>query len=184
MPWRRPGASGPLEYALTLERLLDASVSNVWRRWTEPVLLEQWFCPTKPWCVTDARIGLRPGGEFSSVMHGPNGEEFEAAGAVLEVVPRKRLVTIDAFRPSWIPSGRAFMVTEILLETAGTGRTRYMAHAGHWDEAARAEHEATGSTRDGARQRASSRPSPGRYERRAGADGRWGGPSGPHLTLV
>lgn len=135
--------SGLLEYALTLERLLDAPVGNIWRCWTEPALLEQWFCP-KPWYVTDARIELRPGGEFSSLMHGPDGEEFEAAGVVLEVVPRKRLVTTDAFRPGWIPSGRAFMVTEILLEAAGTGKTRYTARARHWDEAARAEHEAMG----------------------------------------
>ena len=135
--------SGSPEYALTLDRLLDAPVGKVWRCWTEPALLERWFCP-KPWYVTDARIELRPGGEFSSVMHGPDGEEFEAAGVVLEVVSRKRLVTTDAFRPGWIPSGRAFMVTEILLEGVGTGRTRYTARAWHWDEAARAEHEAMG----------------------------------------
>ena len=134
---------GPAEHALTLERMLDAPVGKVWRCWAEPALLEQWFCP-KPWYVTDARIELRPGGEFSSVMHGPDGEEFEAAGVVLEVVPPNRLVTTDAFRAGWIPSGRAFMVTEILLEAAGRGRTRYTARARHWDEAARAEHEAMG----------------------------------------
>ena len=135
--------SGPPEFALTLERLLDAPVREVWRCWTEPALLEQWFCP-KPWRVTDARIELRPGGEFSSVMHGPDGEEFEAAGVVLEAVPGKRLVTTDALLPGWIPSGRAFVVTEILLEAAGAGKTRYTARVRHWDEAARAEHEATG----------------------------------------
>ena len=135
--------TGPPEFALTLERLLDAPVAEVWQCWTDPALLEQWFCP-KPWYVTDARIELRPGGEFSSVMHGPDGEEVEATGVVLEAVPGKRLITTDAFRPGWIPSGRAFMVTEILLEATAAGRTRYTARVRHWDEAARAEHEAMG----------------------------------------
>lgn len=141
MPMTRD--TGPPEFALTLERLLDAPVGEIWRCWTEPALLEQWFCP-KPWYVTDARIELRPGGEFSSVMHGPVGEDVDAAGVVLEAVPGKRLITTDAFRPGWIPSERAFMVTEIRLEAAGAGRTRYTARVRHWDEAARAEHEAMG----------------------------------------
>lgn len=60
-----------------------------------------------------------PGGEFCSVMNDPNGETFEHAGVFLEVKPRRRLVTTDAFRPGWIPSGRAFMVAETLFEDAG-----------------------------------------------------------------
>jgi uncharacterized protein YndB with AHSA1/START domain len=32
-------------FALTLERIMDAPVEKVWRGWTEPALLEQWFCP-------------------------------------------------------------------------------------------------------------------------------------------
>ena len=67
---RRPGPA----HVLTLERLIDAAVENVWRCWTEPELLEQWFCP-KPWYVTDACIELEPGGEFSLVMNGPGRRE-------------------------------------------------------------------------------------------------------------
>lgn len=130
-------------HVLTLERLIDAPVENVWRCWTEPELLEQWFCP-KPWYVTDARIELEPGGEFSLVMNGPDGERFEEVGVVLQVEPMRRLKTTDAFRPGWIPSGRAFMVAEVLLEDAGDGRTRYTASAMHWDEEARKEHEQMG----------------------------------------
>ena len=135
--------SGPPEYVLTLERLIDAPVGQVWRRWTESGLLEAWFCP-KPWYVTDARIDLRPAGEFSSVMHGPNGEEVENVGVFLEIEPERRLVTTDAFHRGWISTGRAVMVAEILLEPAGEGSTRYTARARHWDEAARHEHEALG----------------------------------------
>ncbi len=139
-----PAEDGPgPAHVLTIERLIDAPVENVWRCWTEPELLERWFCP-KPWYVTDARIELEAGGEFSLVMNGPDGERFEEMGVVLEVEPMRRLKTTDAFLPGCIPSGRAFMVAEVLLEDAGDGRTRYTASAMHWDEEARKEHEQMG----------------------------------------
>jgi uncharacterized protein YndB with AHSA1/START domain len=37
-------------YELVLQRTLQAPRMAVWRCWTEPALMEQWFCP-KPWCV-------------------------------------------------------------------------------------------------------------------------------------
>ena len=128
---------------LTLTREMDAPRDNLWRCWTEPDLLEKWFCP-KPWYVTDALIDLTPGGAFDSVMHGPDGEQFPVTGVFLEIVPKERLVTTDAFRPGWRPSERAFMVTEVTFEDIGKGRTRYTATARHWTAEARAEHEAMG----------------------------------------
>lgn len=132
-----------IEHELVLTRNFDAPPDKVWRCWTEPALLEQWFCP-KPWYVTEVNIDLRPGGEFSSVINGPDGEKFDNIGVFLEIEPQKRLVTTDAFRPGWIPSGRAFMAAEMTFEDAGDGRTRYTARAMHWDEAARKEHEQMG----------------------------------------
>jgi len=131
------------QHALTLDRILDAPVANVWRCWNEPKLLEQWFCP-KPWFVSGARMDLRPGGESFSVMNGPEGERFENIGVFLEVSPMKRIVTTDAFLPGWIPSERPFMVAETLFAESGQGRTHYTWRAMHWTEAAMKEHEAMG----------------------------------------
>lgn len=127
---------------LILDRLLAAPRLAVWRCWTEPDLLCQWFCP-KPWFVSEARIDLHPGGEMFTVMNGPAGERFENLGVVLDMVPGERLVTTDAFVPGWRPSGRAFMVAEVTLRDEGDG-TRYIATARHWTPEARAEHEAMG----------------------------------------
>ena len=91
--------AGP-EHVLTLDRVLDAPVEKLWRCWVEPGLLKQWFCP-RPWYVSDVRMDLRPGGEFTSVMHGPSGESFVNAGVFLEVEPRRRLVSTDALLPGW-----------------------------------------------------------------------------------
>lgn len=109
------------QHALELILDLDAPREKLWRCWTEPKLLEKWFCP-KPWYVSDARIDLRPGGEFSCRMHGPNGEEFPNTGVFLEVVPNERLVTTDAFHPGWKPTGRPFMVAEVTFEDLGGGQ--------------------------------------------------------------
>ncbi|MBU3028514.1 SRPBCC family protein [Paracoccus marinaquae] len=128
---------------LVLDRILNAERNRLWRCWTEPKLLEQWFCP-KPWHVTDAVLDLRPGGEFSTVMHGPEGEEFPNTGVCLEVVAGRKLVFTDAFTPGWRPSGRPFMVADVSFEDAGEGRTHYVARAMHWTEEARKEHEAMG----------------------------------------
>ena len=67
------------ERDLFLARDVAASPEALWRGWTEPDLLKQWFCP-KPWRVTDAEIDLRPGGIFRAAMAGPNGEVVDEGG--------------------------------------------------------------------------------------------------------
>ncbi len=129
-------------HCLTLERTLAAPLENVWRCWTTPDLLEQWFCP-KPWFVSDVRISLQAGGVFASVINGPDGERFDNVGVFLEVEPMQRLVFTDALRPGWIPAQRAFMVCEVRFAADGD-HTGYRARAMHWDQAAREEHEKMG----------------------------------------
>ena len=131
------------KYVLTLDRVLDAPLANVWRCWTESALMERWFCP-KPWSISDVRLDMRPGGECFFVMHGPDGERFENPGVFLAVEQQRRIVTTDAFLPGWIPSERAFMVADVLMEDAGDGRTHYVARAMHWSEEAMREHERMG----------------------------------------
>lgn len=84
--------------ALVLERMLAAPRAAIFRCWTEPDLLMQWFCP-KPWQVSAARIDALPGGEFFTVMNGPKGERHENPGVFLEVARDRRLVFTDAFTP-------------------------------------------------------------------------------------
>ncbi|NBX20784.1 MAG: hypothetical protein EBR58_05105 [Betaproteobacteria bacterium] len=72
------------EFALSLERRLAVPRSAVWRCWTEPALLCQWFCP-KPWGVSHADIELHAGGRFFTHMVGPNGEQMPNAGVFLHL---------------------------------------------------------------------------------------------------
>ena len=128
---------------LKLERTLDAPRMAIWRCWTEPDLLKQWFCP-KPWYVSEVRSELRPGGEFFSVMKGPNGESHDNPGVWLEIVEGKRLVMTDAFTPDWRPKPDPFMVAVVEFADEPDGKTLYRATASHWTEEACRQHEEMG----------------------------------------
>ena len=112
---KEAGTESEPKHVLSLERVIDAPVANVWRCWTEPELLKRWFCP-KPWYVSEVRMDMRPGGEFFTMMNGPEGEQFPNTGIFLEIEPQRRIVTTDAMRPGWIPSAKPFMVSEVTFE--------------------------------------------------------------------
>lgn len=130
----------PLE--LTLTRLIDAPPEKLFRAWTEPELLVQWFVP-KPWTATSAEMDVRPGGSSVVVMRSPEGQEFPNRGVYLDVVKNERLVFTDAFTSAWVPSAKAFMVGTITFENED-GKTRYTARVLHWSEADCKAHEDMG----------------------------------------
>ena len=116
---------------LVLERILQAPRDRIWRCWTEPALLRQWFAPA-PWTVARAEVDVRPGGASHIVMRSPEGQEFPNDGIYLDVVPGERLVFTDAYTRAWVPSPKPFFTGILTLEDAGPGRTRYVARALHW----------------------------------------------------
>lgn len=122
---------GPRE--LILNRLLDAPRAKIWRAWTEPELLMQWFCPL-PWKVTEAKLDIRPGGASYIVMEGPEGQRFPNEGQYLELIKDQKLVFTDAFVGDWQPSEKPFFTGIITMADEG-GKTRYIARARHWTEA-------------------------------------------------
>jgi len=133
-------------HELRVEYLLDAPCPNVWRCWTEPELLEQWFHP-ESWTTEVRALELRPGGASHIVMHGPDGEVSDGTGVLLEVIPRRRFVFTNAYRAGWIPArepeGAPFRT--MIVELADEGmRTRYVVRALHWTEEARERHERIG----------------------------------------
>ena len=131
------------ELDLVLERVVDVPPEQVWRAWTEPDLLLQWFTP-KPWETIACEIDLRPGGIFSTTMRSPEGEVMPAdPGCYLEVVPNRKLTFTDALGPGFRPKEKGFFTATLLLEPEGAG-TRYTAIAKHIDKEGRKSHEDMG----------------------------------------
>ncbi|MBS1984588.1 MAG: SRPBCC family protein [Bdellovibrionales bacterium] len=134
------------KFDISFERVSRLSPEQIWRGWTHPATLMQWFCP-RPWRVTDCRVDLRPGGEFFTVMEGPAGERVENHGCFLEVVPNQRLTWTNMmskdYRPESIGHPGFGFVATILLGKAG-GQTSYRAVVKHAEEAGRKQHEAMG----------------------------------------
>ena len=57
---------------ITIARLIAAPVAAVWRCWSDPALLPQWFGPEGYRCITK-EIDLRDGGVWRFDMIGPDG---------------------------------------------------------------------------------------------------------------
>ena len=129
-------------HELTLTRLIAAPRDIVWRCWTEPDLIKEWFTP-RPWTSPVVEIDLRPGGASYMLFRGPNGEEFPNRGIYLEVVPNERIVFTDAYTSAWVPSAKPFF-TGILTFEDEAGQTRYTARARHWNAEDCAAHEKMG----------------------------------------
>lgn len=127
---------------LVLTRLIDAPREKLYRAWTEPALLKQWFAPL-PYTTPVAELDVRPGGANLIVMRGPDGQDMPNRGVYLEVVPNERLVVTDAFTTAWEPSAKPFMTLLLTFENEG-GKTRYTARARHWTVEDRDAHEKMG----------------------------------------
>ena len=127
---------------LVLEREIDVPIELVWRAWTTPKHLREWFAP-KPWTITACDLDLRPGGELNFTMRSPDGQEFANTQCYLEVAPFERLVTTDTLLGGYRPSSNPFFTAVLDLAKKGEG-TLYRAIAIHGDEAGRKKHEEMG----------------------------------------
>lgn len=138
-------------YDLVLERTLNAPRELVWKAWTDPALLKQWFAP-RPYEISELELDLKPGGIFRIRMVGPDGFDTGHGnpGCVLEVVEGEKLVWTSALGPEYRPAltgegCESFPMTAVVtIADAGDGKTLYRAVALHKDKADRDQHEAMG----------------------------------------
>ena len=133
---------------LSFTRELAAAPINVWRCWTEPALLEQWFAP-KPVRTTDVVIEPYPGGRFDTTMHIPDmPDPMTGHGCVLVAEEARRFAFTNmmagGFQPNDTsgPGGFAF-TAEIVITPRDTGCT-YTATVRHMDTAGAEMHRNMG----------------------------------------
>lgn len=127
---------------LVLTRLIDAPREKLFRCWTEPELLKQWFAPL-PYTVPHAELDARTGGANYIVMRSPEGQDMPMRGVYLEVVPNQRIVFTDAYARPWEPADKPFFTGIVTFEDED-GQTRYTAQARHWTDEDCEAHEKMG----------------------------------------
>jgi uncharacterized protein YndB with AHSA1/START domain len=115
-------ASASAANEILITRVFNAPRERVWKAWTEPKHVEQWFGP-KGFSTTVEKQELRVGGRSRFVMHGPDGKDYPCEGAYIEVVPMQRIVTTDEFAEDFenttgddLPTG---IILTVLFEDVG-----------------------------------------------------------------
>ena len=86
-------AALPNERKVLITRVLDAPRSLVFKLWTDPQHMAQWWGPhgfTNPICEMDVQVG----GALRIVMRAPDGVDYPMTGAFREIVVPERLVFV------------------------------------------------------------------------------------------
>jgi uncharacterized protein YndB with AHSA1/START domain len=105
------------ERSVTITRVIAAPREKVFKAWTDPKLLAQWWGPhhfDNPRCEIDAR----PGGKIHIDMRGPDGTIYPMTGIVQEVKAPERLVFI-AFAEDLDGNPHLESLTEVTFEDLG-----------------------------------------------------------------
>jgi uncharacterized protein YndB with AHSA1/START domain len=113
--------------AVTITHVFDAPRDTVWRAWTDPEQLKQWFMP-HGFTIPVFEMDLREGGAYRMTVRGPDGSEHPSGGVFAEVDPPARLVfTTTAFEG---PDGAPLLEVRNTATFADLGsQTRLELHA-------------------------------------------------------
>lgn len=81
---------------LIITREFEAPVELVWRAWTDPELLSEWWAP-KPWKANTVSMDFKVGGTWLYYMEGPAGERHYCRADYTSITPYKNYQGLDAF---------------------------------------------------------------------------------------
>jgi uncharacterized protein YndB with AHSA1/START domain len=130
------------KFDLVFERTVRLTPEQMFRAWTDPELIPKWFCPP-PWKVSSAKVDLRPGGLFFTMMHSPENQEVPNSGCFLEIVKNEKVIWTDFFSENYQPNPSGFCVVILTFKSTPEG-TLYKAIARHKSEEDKIKHEQMG----------------------------------------
>jgi uncharacterized protein YndB with AHSA1/START domain len=116
----RHALTTPSDREIHVERIFDAPRDRVWRAFTDPKLLAQWWGRGNKLVIE--RMEVERGGHWRVVEHAPDGTHgFE--GRFREVTPQERIVRTF----EWDGMPGHVIIESTTLEDLGDGRTRLIA---------------------------------------------------------
>lgn len=78
---------------LTVSTIINASLQQVWKSWTDPEDIVCWNFASSDWHCPAARNNLAPGGEFAYTMSAKDGSvSFVFGGTYQHIVPEESIV--------------------------------------------------------------------------------------------
>src|SRR5439155_15509639 len=108
---------------LTISRVVDAPKELVWKVWTDPEHIKNWWGPNG-FTNTIFQMDVTPGGVWDFIMHGPDGTDYKNKSVYKDVVKYEKLV-YDHVSPkfqctvTFIEKGKKTLINiEMLFETA------------------------------------------------------------------
>jgi uncharacterized protein YndB with AHSA1/START domain len=118
------------EFAIS--RVLDAPRDLVWRCFTDPQHMKQWWGP-KGVTVVKSEMDLRPGGIYHYAMQVPGGPVMWGKMVYREITPPEKIVFINSFsdeaggvtRHPMAPSWPLEMLSVFTFEEQPDGKTKF-----------------------------------------------------------
>jgi len=123
---------------LVITRVFDARRELVWKAWTDPQLVVQWWGPkgfTSPACKIDFRVG----GRYFFCMRSSDGWEGWSGGEYTEIQAPERIVSVlfyaDENGKVESADGNDVEVRDVVtFEQLANGQTKLTIRRSYWDE--------------------------------------------------
>ena len=123
---------------LEITRIFDAPRELVWKAWTDPEIVMQWWGPkgfSSPACKIDFLVG----GQYLYCMRTPDGWEGWSGGEYSEIIPQEKIVSVLFYADQ---NGRVEPADKndvevrdvVTFEDLGNGQTKLIFKRSHWDE--------------------------------------------------
>jgi uncharacterized protein YndB with AHSA1/START domain len=96
MVTKKVSAEQTTENSIAIIRVFDTPPNIVFKSWTDPECVKQWFSPksfTTPYCSIDLRVG----GECLLCMRSAEGKDYWSKGVFREIIEPKLIIRTDTF---------------------------------------------------------------------------------------
>ena len=111
-------ASAPSDRELLITRVFDAPRSLVYKIWTQPLHMKNWWGP-RGYTTLSCEVDLRPGGAWRVASRHSDGSETAEQGVFREIVEPERLVFTHAWEDQEGRPGHETLVTVTFVEHDG-----------------------------------------------------------------
>lgn len=132
------GAVDENHLAIRVTRYFRAPPEKVFRAWTQPEALKEWWCPSG-WKAAAIEVDLRAGGEYRIAMRrAGDSTEVSVSGHFLEVRPPERLRYTWRWEGAFERMPDTLVTVEFLVSGSGTELT--LCHESFVDAEVRLQH--------------------------------------------